>query len=136
LLSLQTHRLTPSIRRAFIKILSTPALLAVFSKDPVAAGLAQISLRFMAKLEPGIIMPEILERAYSGLEVVNETHRTTAVLSMLAAVAHPLVSEHIWVGGQKHVLPLLELSVPGIDLVCSPLARLVDMLTGVQRMIH
>lgn len=68
-------------------------------------------------LEPGLIMPEILERAYGGLEVVNETHRTTAVLTALAGVALPLVSEKMWVGGQKHVMPLLELCIPGIDLV-------------------
>ena len=62
-------------------------------------------------------MPDLLERAYNGLEVVNETHRTTAVLTMLAGVAHPLVSEKAWLGGQKHVVPLLELCIPGIDLV-------------------
>lgn len=80
---------------------------------------AQSALRNMALLEPGLIMPELLERAYGGLEVVNETHRTTAVLSILSAVALPLVSEKIWLGGQKHVVPLLELCLPGIDLVSS-----------------
>ena len=80
-------------------------------------GLAQGALRSMAFLEPGLIMPQVLERAYSGLEVVNETHRTTAVLSLLSGVAFPIVSEKVWVGGQKHLLPLLELCIPGIDLV-------------------
>ena len=68
-------------------------------------------------LEPGLIMPQVLERAYSGLEVVNETHRTTAVLSMLVGIAQPLVSEKIWLGGQRHLVPLLDLCLPGIDLV-------------------
>ncbi|KAG6897909.1 hypothetical protein C0992_009061 [Termitomyces sp. T32_za158] len=72
----------------------------------------------MAILEPGMIMPELLERAYGGLEIVNETHRTTAVLNMLAGVALPLVSESTWSGGQRHLVPLLELCIPGIDLVC------------------
>jgi len=61
-------------------------------------------------------MPDLLERAYSGLEVINETHRTTAVMTMLGAVAHSLVSDKGWSGGQKHVVPLLELCIPGIDL--------------------
>jgi proteasome activator subunit 4 len=82
-------------------------------------GAAQASLHTMAMLEPGLVMPEILERAYGGLEVVNETHRTTAVLSTLSLVARPLVSEEIWLGGQKHVVPLLEMALPGIDLVCN-----------------
>lgn len=97
--------------------LRTPALLAMFCKDIVSPTYAQGALRAMAMLEPGLIMPELLERAYSGLEVVNETHRTTAVLSALAGVSSPLVSEKLWLGGQKHVVPLLELCIPGIDLV-------------------
>jgi proteasome activator subunit 4 len=107
------------IRRAFVKILRTPALLAMFSKDAMALAYAQAALRYMALLEPNLIMPELLRRAYNGLEVVNETHRTTAVLGMLAGVSRVLVSEHIWITGQKHLVPLLELCIPGIDLVGS-----------------
>lgn len=114
---LQTQRLTPGIRRAFVLLLRTPLLLALFAKDPVSMGLAQGALRSMTLLEPGLVMPQLLERAYSGLEVVNETHRTTAVLSMLSGVALPLVSQHVWRGGQKHLVPLLELCLPGIDVV-------------------
>ena len=81
---------------------------------------AQGALRILALLEPSLVMPEILERAYSGLESINETHRTTAVLSTLSGIALPLVSEKIWLGGQRHLLPLLELCLPGIDLVSPP----------------
>lgn len=81
--------------------------------------MTQSGLRIMALLEPNLIMPELLERAYGGLEVVNETHRTTAVLKMLSAISLPLVSEIIWRPGQKHLLPLLDLCIPGIDLVRS-----------------
>ncbi|KAJ7462735.1 armadillo-type protein [Mycena galericulata] len=110
------QRLTPAIRRAFVTILRTPALLAMFSKDPMSMGCAQATLRALAMLEPALVMPELLDRAYSGLEVVNETHRTTAVLTMLNAISRTLVTEKLWFGGQKHLVPLLELSIPGIDL--------------------
>ncbi|KAL1709113.1 hypothetical protein EV121DRAFT_267575 [Schizophyllum commune] len=110
------QRLTPAIRKSFVQILRTPALLGMFSKDSGSMSHAQGALRTMALLEPGIIMPELLERAYSGLEVVNETHRTTAVLSMLSGMAVPLVSPTIWPPAVRHLVPLLELSVPGIDL--------------------
>ncbi|KAG1757297.1 hypothetical protein EDB19DRAFT_1924203 [Suillus lakei] len=110
------HRLTPSLRRAFVNVLRTPALLAMFSKDSFSISMGQGALRTMALLEPTLIMPELLERAYGGLEVVNETHRTTAVLKMLSGISLPLVSEIIWRPGQKHLLPLLELCLPGIDL--------------------
>lgn len=112
-------RLTKDIRRWFVKTLRTPALLAMFAKDPISMGLAQASLRSMATLEPDLIMRELLERAYNGLEIVNETHRTTAVLSMLSGVAMPLVNQKLWYPGQRHVVPLLELTLPGIDLVNS-----------------
>lgn len=107
--------------RAFVTILRTPALLSMFAKDPVCMSLAQGALRVMSILQPKLIMPDLLERAYSGLELLNETHRTTAVLSTLSGVALPLVSEKIWLGGQKHIVPLLELSLPGIDVVCQAL---------------
>lgn len=89
----------------------------MFSKDAMAMGYAQAALRNLALLEPNLVMPELLERGYSGLEVVNETHRTTAVLSMLSGIARPIVTENVWLGGQKHLVPLLELCIPGIDLV-------------------
>ncbi|CAK5268900.1 unnamed protein product [Mycena citricolor] len=111
-----SHRLTASIRRGFVGILRTPALLAMFSKDPLSMGYAQTALKTLSILEPNLIMPELIDRAYNGLEVVNETHRTTAVLTMLTAISRTLVTERIWFPGQKHLVPLLELSLPGIDL--------------------
>jgi proteasome activator subunit 4 len=89
----------------------------MFSKDSFSISMAQGALRTMALLEPTLIMPELIECAYGGLEVVIETHRTTAVLKMLSGISLPLVSEIIWRPGQKHLLPLLELCLPGIDLV-------------------
>lgn len=91
----------------------------MFAKDPTAMSYAQGALRALAMLDSSLIMPELLDRAYGGLEIVNETHRTTAVLSMLSGIARPLVTEKVWLGGQKHVVPLLELCIPGIDLVRS-----------------
>jgi len=89
----------------------------MFAKDPLSLGFSQGCLRQLAFLEPNLVMPELLERAYNGLEVVNETHRTTAVLRMLSSVTDPLTMESLWLGGHKHIVPLLELCVPGIDLV-------------------
>ncbi|EFI28574.1 hypothetical protein CC1G_13601 [Coprinopsis cinerea okayama7 len=112
----ESQRLTPQIRRAFVTLLRTPALLSMFAKDAVSASYAQGALRTLAMLEPKLVMPELLDRAYGGLEVVNETHRTTGVLSTLSGVARPLVTSNIWLGGQKHLVPLLDLCLPGIDL--------------------
>jgi proteasome activator subunit 4 len=114
--SSQGQRLTPPIRRAFVSTLRTPVLLGMFAKDTASMLLAQAAMKYLAVLEPTLMMPELLERAYGGLESVNETHRTTAVLSMLSFIVQPLVNEKIYLGGQKHIIPLLELCTPGIDL--------------------
>ncbi|KAH7104315.1 ARM repeat-containing protein [Auriculariales sp. MPI-PUGE-AT-0066] len=111
-----THRLTPAIKRNVVKILRTPALLSLFAKDILAAAYAQSALRSMSLLEPDLIMPQILEKAYSGLESVNETHRTTAVMNALSGISIPLVNGNMWTSGQRHVVPLLEMCLPGIDL--------------------
>lgn len=112
----EPRRLTKGIKRAFVETLRTPALLAMFSKDPISMAFAQSSLRSLAILEPTLVMPDLLERAYGGLESVNETHRTTAVLCQMTALAPLLTTEALYVGGQRHILPLLELCLPAIDL--------------------
>ena len=71
----QERRLTKRIRFAFVKSLLTPALLSMFSKDAVATALTQGALKVMAMLEPNLVMPQLLERAYGGLETVNEVSR-------------------------------------------------------------
>ncbi|KAG8751768.1 hypothetical protein FRC14_007629 [Serendipita sp. 396] len=110
------QRLTKKMKKYFVELLCTPTLMAIFSKDGDTAARARGTLRNLAYLEADIVMPPFLERAYNGLEAINETHRTTAVLHALSEVVLPLVSEDIWFGGQKHILPLLELCLPGIDL--------------------
>lgn len=45
-----------------------------------------------------------------------KTHRVTAVLGVLTTVSPFLASEKRWLGGQKHILPLLELALPGVDI--------------------
>lgn len=46
--------------------------MAIFGKDPDATSRARSTLRNLAHLEPEIVMPQFLERAYTGLETVNE----------------------------------------------------------------
>lgn len=75
------------MKRAFVDTLKTPALLAIFSKDPMSAALAQGAIKSMSILEPSIIMPAILERAYSGLESINEV-RLGEIAIMHSAITH------------------------------------------------
>lgn len=48
--------------------------MAIFGKDPDATSRARSTLRNLAHLESEIVMPQFLERAYAGLETVNEVY--------------------------------------------------------------
>lgn len=66
------RRLSTEMKREFVETLKTPALLAMFSKDPICTAYAQSAIKYLAALEPPIMMPAVLERSYNGLESVNE----------------------------------------------------------------
>ena len=109
-------RLTADIKREFCSTLRTVCLLSMFSKDPLTIAASQASLKRMALLEPKMILPPILDRAYSSLEALETTHRTTSIITALSTLSLPLVSRHIYHEGAKHLVPLLHLCIPGIDL--------------------
>lgn len=67
------------MKREFVETLKTPALLAMFSKDPICTAYAHAAIKYLAALEPSIIMPLVLERSYNGLESVNEVNFTSTI---------------------------------------------------------
>ncbi|GAA5854935.1 hypothetical protein JCM8547_004128 [Rhodosporidiobolus lusitaniae] len=109
-------RLTPEIRREFVKTMRTVALLSMFSRDAITIANAQAALKTMAMLEPELVLPQVLERAYPALETLTETHRTTACITALATVSAPLINRAHYPSGAKHLLPLLELCIAGVDV--------------------
>ena len=90
-------------------------------------------------MEPDLILHPILERAVPSLEALVEvsgvkgfvnhytqrywsppylqTQRTIAVIKALGAVAPAIVSRDVYYPGAKHLVPILQLLIPGIDLV-------------------
>ena len=112
----QAWRLTPAIRREFVKLMRTVTLLSMFSRDAVTIANAQSSLKIMGYLEPELIFPAVLERAYPALETLTETHRTTACITALSTISPPMISRSVYPGGAKNLVPLLELCLPGLDV--------------------
>ena len=47
----------------------------------------------------------------------DQTERTLAVIKSLGAVAPAIVSRQVFYPGAKHLIPVLQLLLPGIDLV-------------------
>ncbi|KAL4243081.1 BLM10 family protein [Abortiporus biennis] len=112
-----THRrLTRDMKRELVKTLRTVTLLAMFSQDGTTVSYIQSSLKCMSVMEPDLILHPILERAVPALEALVETQRTIAVIKALGAVAPALVCRDVYYPGAKHLIPILELLLPGIDL--------------------
>ncbi|KAG8927367.1 hypothetical protein FRC02_008250 [Tulasnella sp. 418] len=110
------RRLTPEIRRELVRCLRTVALLAMFSRDGATVSNIQSAMKSITVMEPELILHPVLERAIPSLEALVETQRTTAVIKALGAVALALVSRDVYYAGSKHLLNILELLLPGIDL--------------------
>lgn len=105
------------MKRELVKSLRTVALLAMFSRDSTTVTNIQSCLKSMSVMEPDLILHPILERSIPALEALVETQRTTACIRALGAVALSLVSRDIYYPGAKHLVEILDLLIPGIDLV-------------------
>lgn len=110
-----SRRLTVDIKREFVAATRGVCFLSMFGKDLLSLISCQSALKRLALLEPDLILPAVLERAYPGLEELETTHRTTAIISTLRTLAPALVSREIFAPGGKHLVPLLQLCLPAID---------------------
>ncbi|EIN13624.1 hypothetical protein PUNSTDRAFT_94808 [Punctularia strigosozonata HHB-11173 SS5] len=110
------RRLTRDMKRELVKSLRTVALLAMFSQDSTTVSNIQSCLKSMSVMEPDLILYPVLERAFPALEALVETQRTLAVIKALGAIAPSLVCRDVFYPGAKHLIPILQLLVPGIDL--------------------
>ncbi|KAI0067819.1 hypothetical protein BV25DRAFT_1794335 [Artomyces pyxidatus] len=112
-----THRrLTRKMKYELVKSFRTVALLAMFSEDSTTVNNISSCLKWMSLMEPELILQPILDRAVPSLEALVETQRTIAVIKALGSVAPALVSREVYYSGAKHLVPILQLLIPGIDL--------------------
>lgn len=109
------RRLTPEMKKDFVNAIKQVTLLSLFGKDIFTIAASQRALKRLAILEPDLILPAVLERAYPGLEDLETTHRTTSIIAALSTIAHPMVSRRIYSSGARHLVPLLHLCLPAFD---------------------
>ncbi|KAG0312267.1 hypothetical protein BGZ99_009606 [Dissophora globulifera] len=112
----QELRLTPELNERFVETIKAVTYLMMFSKDPRASAQNNMTLRYLAWIAPKLIIPGVLERAYPSLESLTETHRTVSVISAMSSLSVPMLNRDHYPQGGKHLLPLLHLTVPGVDL--------------------
>ena len=112
----QQYRLTSEMKTEIVSILRTVCLLSMFSKDALTIAASQAGLKRMAILAPEMVFPAVLDRAFNSLEALETTHRTTAVITALSTLSPVFTSRQLYRAGGKHLVPLLQLCIPGIDL--------------------
>jgi proteasome activator subunit 4 len=90
--------------------------MALFGKDGRAVTNVCSALNQLAWIEPDLVLPELLERVYPSLESLTEAHRLHSCMAALNAVALPLLHRKHFPSGATHLLPILELILPALDL--------------------
>ncbi|KAI9321667.1 hypothetical protein BX666DRAFT_1850314 [Dichotomocladium elegans] len=121
------RRLTLEMRKRFVLTIRPLTYLSIFAKDSFIVRTTQKTLKYLCWLEPQLIFPGILERIYPSLETLTETHRTMSVLGFLAETSMPFLTFDHYPAGGKHLVPLLDLATPGIDMN-DPIKSVIAML--------
>ncbi|KAI8915629.1 hypothetical protein EDD86DRAFT_186399 [Gorgonomyces haynaldii] len=99
-----------------VQRLKSLAFVLLYAKDPRVVSVTCTTLRCLAWMSPELIIPELLDAAYPALESLTETNRTVSILTALTSLALPMLDRDHFPSGAQHLLPLLHLALPGIDL--------------------
>jgi hypothetical protein len=111
--------------RPFVTLVKAPVFAFMYSKDSSAMIASQGALRNLVGLDPEVMMPSLLaDHIYPALggfsDVASDgshVHRTLAAINALGACVAPLVHSRIFPPGpQTHIVELLFLVLPGIDV--------------------
>lgn len=110
------HRLTMEENTRFVNFLKPLVLMSMFSKDNTSVVTTHATLKNLAWIAPDLILPPLLDRIYPSLESLTESHRTLSSIGALCSVARPLFTFSHFPKGASHLIPLLSLVLPGIDV--------------------
>ncbi|ESP01603.1 hypothetical protein LOTGIDRAFT_238219, partial [Lottia gigantea] len=98
----------------FVESLKSCVFLAMFGK--IGSQESAVAVRYLATLRPELIVPTLLEKMYPAMETLIEPHRLISCINCIVSVARPMLRSKKWYPeGPSHVLPLLNLALPGID---------------------
>ncbi|XP_060063003.1 proteasome activator complex subunit 4-like [Ylistrum balloti] len=109
-----SHKLSEDDITRFVESMKPVVFVSMFSK--YGSHDSAIALRHLSNMRPEIIIPTLLEKMYPAMENLIEPHRLIACMTCIVAVARPMLHNRKWYPeGRSHLLPLLNLSLPGID---------------------
>ncbi|OZJ03795.1 hypothetical protein BZG36_03001 [Bifiguratus adelaidae] len=129
------RRITDAMKKDFVLKLRGVTFLALYGKEQLPVTLSHSALRYLAWLEPSVIFPGLLERIYPSLETLTEAHRTLSSLGVLSHVVMPMITREHYPAGGKHLLPLLHLTIPGIDMN-DPIKTMASLMFVTQALVN
>ena len=104
------------MNKALVLELRGPSFLLLYGKDGGGVSSAQKTLRNLGEISPADAFPPLLERVYSSLETLTESHRTLASIGALGVCSNTLFNGQSYPEGCRHLIPLLNLTLPGLDI--------------------
>ena len=105
-------KLTDEDIEAFVRSILPVILNAMYSNAMMSTG----PIQHLASLAPNIVIPPLIERIYAAYETLTEPNKLLASLNSVVSVARSLVYPGpSYKDGPTHVIPLLIMSLPGID---------------------
>jgi proteasome activator subunit 4 len=108
-------RLTDVECQTFCKTLLPVMHLAMYGKSVHMITGAAYGARHLSFICPEIIIPSFIDKIYVALQTLTETHQTVSALSVLLNIVRPMFWKDHYKDGGKHLLPILQLCLPGID---------------------
>lgn len=110
----EEHKLTEKCITDFVMSIRPVAMQAIYSRMNVND--VGTVFKILAELRPELIIPGIIEKVYSSLDLLTKPHKLTTALQTLVKVARPLVCGHNgYTEGKTHVIPIMMSLLPGID---------------------
>ncbi|KAK7103315.1 proteasome activator complex subunit 4B-like [Littorina saxatilis] len=108
----ETHTLKDDLITQFVEIMKPEVFTAMFGKCVSQ----DAAIRNLTALRAEIIMPPLLEKMYPAMETLIEPHRLISCMFCVVSGSRPMLSARkYYPDGPSHILPLLHLSLPGID---------------------
>jgi proteasome activator subunit 4 len=77
-----------------------------------------------------MIFPEVLPMLYSSLQNVTDTHRTSASIALMVLLIPVLLKNGHYKKGPLHLIDMLEITIPGIDLNDEEKSHLTCLFIG------
>ena len=105
------YRITDADIEEFVKMVKPVTLLALYSK--VDAMPSSKVLQFLTYLRADLVMPDLLEKAYTAFDTLTTPHQTTACFTALCFTTGPALNGYPEV--RRHIAPLLFQCLPALD---------------------